>query len=250
MNRFTIISNRYLILLLLLLVSGCSSKIQPTQTTASHSINLISLGPNVYIHESYLETESFGKVGCNGLVYVNQGEAIVFDTPADIAASNDLINWITDSLDASIKVVIPTHFHGDAIGGLEAFHKLEIPSLSSTKTSKLAKAQELPIPKAVFDNDTSIAVGNQLVHIKYPGEGHTVDNVVGYIPATRTLFGGCLIKSLGASKGYTGDANVFQWSATVNNIKHHFPEAVVIVPGHGKAGNRELLDYTIDLFKQ
>ena len=250
MERFTVTSNRYLIILLLLLVSGCSSKIQPTQTTASSSIKLISLGPNVYLHESYLETENYGKVSCNGLVYVNGGEAIVLDTPADLESSNSLINCLTDSLGVFIKVIVPMHFHEDAIGGLEAFHKVEIPSLSSTRTSELAKAQELPIPKAVFDNDTSIAIGNQLVHIKYPGEGHTVDNVVGYIPAIRTLFGGCLIKSLGASKGYTGDANISQWSSTVNNIKQDFPEAVVIVPGHGKAGNRELLDYTIDLFKQ
>ncbi|MNY76298.1 Beta-lactamase type II precursor [compost metagenome] len=63
------------------------------------------------------------------------------------------------------------------------------------------------------------------------------------------MFGGCLIKEVEASKGYLGDANVKEWSQTVKKIKQRFPDAKIIIPGHGNIGGTELLDYTIKLFK-
>ena len=92
-------------------------------------------------------------------------------------------------------------------------------------------------------------VGNQKVYLKFFGEGHTKDNVVAYYPAEKAMFGGCLIKELNATKGYLGDANVQAWSATVEKVKNTYPDVKIIIPGHGRVGGVELLDYTIKLFK-
>jgi metallo-beta-lactamase class B len=64
------------------------------------------------------------------------------------------------------------------------------------------------------------------------------------------MFGGCLIKEMNATKGYLVDANVKDWSATVERVKKEYPKVKVVVPGHGKFGNEKLLDYTIKLFKE
>ncbi|MDG1527700.1 MAG: subclass B1 metallo-beta-lactamase, partial [Polaribacter sp.] len=64
------------------------------------------------------------------------------------------------------------------------------------------------------------------------------------------LFGGCMIKSLKASKGYLGNANVSEWSNTVAKVKATFPKTEKVIPGHGKVGDSELLDYTIGLFNK
>ena len=63
------------------------------------------------------------------------------------------------------------------------------------------------------------------------------------------MFGGCLIKELNAGKGYLGDANVTDWSGTVEKVKMEYPNVKIIVPGHGEYGSKKLLDYTINLFK-
>ena len=81
------------------------------------------------------------------------------------------------------------------------------------------------------------------------GEAHTPDNIITWIPAEKTIFGGCMVKSMDASKGYLGDANVTAWPATIEKIKSTCPSAKIIVPGHGDPGGQELLDYTIRLFK-
>lgn len=63
------------------------------------------------------------------------------------------------------------------------------------------------------------------------------------------MFGGCLIKEINASKGYLGDANVQAWAATVKKVKKAYPNVKTVIPGHGEIGGKELLDYTITLFK-
>jgi metallo-beta-lactamase class B len=84
---------------------------------------------------------------------------------------------------------------------------------------------------------------------EYFGEGHTKDNIVSYFPSEKVLFGGCLIKEVNASKGYLGDANISEWSGTVQSVKRKYGNAKIVLPGHGKPGGMELLDYTIELFK-
>ena len=112
-----------------------------------------------------------------------------------------------------------------------------------------AKENNFIAPQNSFNDSLLLKVGDKTILAKSFGEGHTKDNVVGYFPSEELLFGGCLIKELDATKGYLGDANVAVWSTTVENIKKRFPNLTLVVPGHGKYGNAELLDYTIDLFK-
>ena len=85
--------------------------------------------------------------------------------------------------------------------------------------------------------------------VKFLGQGHTKDNVVGYFRSENIMFGGCLIKELDASKGYLGDANIEEWSRTVENVKMNYPDVKIVVPGHGEYGDKKLLDYTIQLFR-
>ena len=104
-------------------------------------------------------------------------------------------------------------------------------------------------PENGFSDSLKLNVGNEYVTVKYFGEGHTKDNVVGYFPAENVMFGGCLIKEIDASKGYLGDANLETWSATVEKVKAAYPVVKFVVPGHGDYGSSKLLDYTIKLFR-
>ena len=203
------------------------------------------LPKNIFKHVSYLETQDYGKVACNGMIYSNKNETIIFDTPANAIASKELINWIGRR---HIKGVIATHFHRDCLGGLNQFHSNGIASYASNLTIELAKENGNPVPQNGFDETFEINVGLQKVMARYFGEGHTKDNVIGYIENEKVMFGGCLIKSLGAGKGNLSDANTEQWPLTVSKIKKEFPETAIIVPGHGKNGGIELLDFTIRLF--
>jgi metallo-beta-lactamase class B len=53
---------------------------------------------------------------------------------------------------------------------------------------------------------------------------------------------------MNAGKGNLADANLKEWSNTVGKIKEKFSSAKIVVPGHGRSGGIELLDFTINLF--
>ena len=214
----------------------------------AQDVLLKQLSENTFIHTSFLQTNDFGHVPCNGLVVRNGSQALIFDTPTDNQSAKQLIRLVQDSLHCTIVAVIPTHFHTDCLGGLQAFHEAGILSYANQLTLEFAKKSEVEVPKKGFRNSLTLVVGREKVLIKFLGQGHTRDNVVGYFPSEQVLFGGCLIKELGASKGYLGDANVKEWASTVNQVKKAFRQVKIVVPGHGEAGDSRLLDYTQQLF--
>lgn len=221
----------------------------PKVVYRSQLLVITQISPRTYVHTSFLQTQDFGRVACNGLVVVDGGEAVVLDTPTSDAGADALIRWLEAKKHCHIKAVVPTHFHDDCLGGLQAFHKRQLISYANAMTVQLAKERDYTVPQQAFADSLEIPVGTTLVTLRFFGEGHTRDNVVGYIPSENVLFGGCLVKEVGAGKGYLGDANVQAWSATVGEIRKAYPQLQTVVPGHGAFGGTELLDYTIKLFQ-
>ncbi len=260
----------YLFCFFILLMVGCStsSNDEKNEHTAAKDVETVVnktdtllyeteklcisfLRPQVYLHTSYLKTESFGLVPCNGMLLVNEGEAVVFDSPTDDAAAGELIRFVKENLNASIKAVVATHFHADCIGGLDEFHDHDIPSFAHQKTLDILteKGGSATMPKQGFEDEFVFKIGGKEVLTSFFGEGHTLDNIVGYFPHAQTIFGGCLIKEPGAGKGNLEDANTAAWSATVRKLKARYPDAELVIPGHGKAGGQDLLNYTIGMFE-
>ncbi|GGM94276.1 beta-lactamase [Dyadobacter beijingensis] len=220
----------------------------PDKSFKTDDLVIQKVSDHAYNHLTYLQTESFGKVPCNGLIVFDGGEAVIFDTPVDDATSEKVIKWVEDSLKCKVKAVIATHFHEDCVGGLKAFHDHGIPSYATNKTIAYDKERKFPVPQKGFDNKLDLKVGKKAVVAAFYGEGHTRDNIIGYFPSEKVMFGGCLIKEVDATKGNLADANVEAWPATVTKIKAQYPDVKVVIPGHGKIGGNELLDYTVKLF--
>lgn len=216
----------------------------------SKTLQIEQISPNTYVHVSFLNTDDFGKVACNGMIVMNEEEALVFDTPANEEASLELINWLENDKKAKVTGVVATHFHWDCLGGLNEFHLKGIPSFATKKTIALAKTAGYPLPQNGFRNKLKLEAGGVKVINQYLGEGHTKDNFVSYVPSDQVIFGGCMVKALGAGNGNLEDANVSQWSSTVNKVKSTFPEIKIVIPGHGKIGGTELLDYTVEMFSK
>lgn len=235
------------------IVLNCGSQKQDAfkskEVYKSNDLVITQITENSFVHTSFLQTNDFGNVPCNGLIVRDNNEVIIFDTPTNNKSSEELIKWINETLHCKINAIIPTHFHDDCLGGLKAFEEDHIPSYANVKTIELAKENNLVVPKNGFTDTLTLKVGDEIVKVKFFGEGHTKDNVAGYFQSEKIMFGGCLIKELDAGKGYLGDANVIDWSSTVEKVKKEYPDVKFVVPGHGEYGDKKLLDYTIKLFK-
>ena len=238
----------------LLTKSNIQEKIELSNdsTIVYQTSNLVikKISDHVYLHISYLNTDEFGKVGCNGMLVISDGEGVVFDSPTNNQSSKELIQFVNRKLMSDIKAFVPTHFHQDCVGGLEEFQNNYIPTYASKQTLALLKknGQTFTLPVKSFNRNLNLNIGNYKVYAEYFGQGHTKDNIIGYFPLEDVIFGGCLIKEIGAGKGYLGDANSQQWSKTVEKIKSKYPHVKLVIPGHGQLGGSDLIDYTINLF--
>lgn len=230
-------------------IIGCVAQ-KPTYSYKSETLKIQQISENSFLHISYLVTEDFGNVACNGMIVIDNGEALIIDTPANDSTTKELINYVQNNLDCELIGVVATHFHIDCLGGLNEFHKRQIPSYANKKTIHLARLSKNILPLNVFDDYLEIQVGNKNVVNEYLGEGHTKDNIISYFHSERVLFGGCLVKEVGAGKGNLEDANIHDWSNTVRRVKTKYSNAEIIVPGHGKYGGHDLLNYTIELFNK
>jgi metallo-beta-lactamase class B len=214
----------------------------------TEDIEVFQISRHCYVHVSYTTLPRYGRIGSNGIVYVIGSEALLFDTPMTDSLTKPLVQWIGDSLHARIAGFVPNHWHNDCMGGLGYLDSLDIPSYACDRTIAEATAHGLAPPRMGFANSLALSLGRENVFCKFLGEGHAHDNIVTWFPSDSVLFAGCMVKELAASSlGNLSDANVAEWPKTIKRVITEFPDASIVVPGHGAWGGQELLKHTLEL---
>jgi metallo-beta-lactamase class B len=239
-----------LVIIAVILNISCNST-QNQIVLVDGDIQLILLKDSVFMHVSWDETEGWGRFSSNGLIIIQNGEAIMVDTPMDDLKTRNLVNFLNDKMGVRVIKVISGHYHDDCIGGLPYLHSLGVVSIAGIKTAEKCLEQGLPVPQMPFSDSFTFELNGLTIVCRYFGPGHAPDNIVVWIPEMKILFGGCLLRSMEASGlGNLSDAVVAEWDATVEKVMEAFPEAEIVVPGHGNYGGKELLSHTIFLVKQ
>ncbi|WP_405206933.1 subclass B1 metallo-beta-lactamase [Aquimarina sp. LLG6339-5] len=227
---------------------SCKPQEEGDLIQVSDNLKLAKINDHSYVHISKIFLDNGKQYDSNGFIFLNDNEVYVFDTPANDIATEQLINWLQKEKKTEIKGVVFNHFHRDCNEGMDVFKKYGIPSIASKKTASLMLEKEYNQPDEVFEKELILKLGDKKIINTFFGEAHSKDNIVSFFPEDQILFGGCMIKSLKASKGNLTDANVLEWSNTVRKIKIEYPDLDVVIPGHGDYGDQSLLDYTISLF--
>ena len=203
---------------------------------------------DVYLHKSFHHVDGFGLVSSNGLVAVNNGKAFIIDTPWSDRDTGKLVSWIKEK-NYELLGSISTHSHEDRTAGIKWLNAHSISTYASSLTNAILNKEGNETAKNSFDK-TIYSLADGQVEVFYPGGGHTIDNLVVWLPKSKILFGGCLVRSLGAKGlGYTGEAHIDQWSNSVETVLLRYSTAKMVIPGHGKIGNLHLLKHTRQLAK-
>lgn len=237
------------ICLAVLLLNSCYDKSKYVPEPYLRPLEIIKLSEQDYMHVSYLKDDNGGYIPCNGFMRKEGTEVFVFETPIDSTSSEQLISYIQEHLKATVKGVFVGHSHSDAAGGVPAFTRANIPTYASSKTTALLQKDTVTISHP-FTRKDSVQMGTTEIVMEYFGAAHTDDNSVAYLKGPEILVGGCMIKALGAKRGYLGDASLSTWSTTVSAVKNAYPKVQLVIPGHGRRGDSLLLDYTIKMFKE
>jgi metallo-beta-lactamase class B len=134
------------------------------------------------------------------------------------------------------------------MGALNEVHKRGIKSYSQVKTREIARMKNLPVPGYEFENSLTLSLDDKEIICNYFGAGHTIDNIVVWIPEEKILFGGCMVKSLRSRNlGNTADAVIDEWPNTLKKVLETYPESKIVIPGHGEYGDLSLVHHTLEL---
>jgi metallo-beta-lactamase class B len=212
------------------------------------NISLTKISEKTYLLQSSYSCN--GRLDCNHLLIVDDKEVVLVNTPATDSLTSIMLNCIIKKFNKKVNRVIVSHFHDDSSGGLKEVSRRGITSYGLDKTKDLLQ----PIGKNIdvaFKDSLKIPLQTLTLELFYFGPGHSVDNIVVWIPDDKVLFGGCLVKSLKAQdKGNIKDADLKAWTETVQKVKDRCKDAQFVIPGHSEYGDAALLDHTIKLVKE
>jgi metallo-beta-lactamase class B len=214
---------------------------------AEEKFDIKPLAPDVWLHTAWQTVATWGLVPSNGLIVREGDHVVVIDTAWGAAPSRELLAWIDRELKLPVTRLIVTHFHDDRLGGWEVFAERGTRIVASEQTLALAKVKPTP----AFDL-YRLSPGEKLssgtLEILYPGPAHAPDNVVVWLPASRILAGGCAVRAAAsAGLGNLSHASVADWAASIARVQAAYPEARLVLPGHGDTGGPELLAHTREL---
>ncbi|MCP3136458.1 PYX family subclass B1 metallo-beta-lactamase [Pyxidicoccus xibeiensis] len=216
-----------------------------SEYTVAEDIQVRRLAPGVWLHTT-LSGEDFGRYPANGLVIEDGEGTVLVDMGWNARQGEQLVAWARDTLRRPVRAAVVTHFHLDRTGGVPALLAGGIPVYALAETVKLAAETGKPVPSHTVSQEGTVGP----VEVFFPGAGHAGDNVVVWHRESGVLFGGCFVKD-GEAKdlGNLSHADVAAWPASLDRTRQRFPEARVVVPGHGAPGGLELLTHTQSLLR-
>jgi len=73
--------SKYISIIILISFCSCKTQYDKNNSYITDDLKIEQLTKNTFVHTSYLNTKSFGKVPCNGMIVIDNNEAIIYDTP-------------------------------------------------------------------------------------------------------------------------------------------------------------------------
>lgn len=218
--------------------------------TEHEKLVITPLTGDFYVYTTYNTYEGY-QVPANGMYLITGEGVVMFDTPWDTTQFQPLLDSIEMKHDKNVIIAFATHWHSDKTAGLEYYRQQGIQTYTTALTDELSKRNDKKRAEFLMNGDTVFQVGQYRFEIYYPGEGHTVDNIVIWFEKEKILYAGCLIKGVDAENlGYLGDANTEMYASTLKNVQRKCKKPEFIVIAHSDWKDTGSLKHSIRMAKQ
>ena len=193
--------------------------------------------------------------GCSntGIVIGDRG-VLIIDGQATPALAARVLDKVRELTDKPVKSVVLTHFHADSALGASAFEAGEV--IASDLSRRMIETRgaedirvsrerdpdlfkDLPVkagavmPTMTIASSMSIDLGGLDVRLMHLGRGHTMGDLVVWVPASGVIFAGDLVQK--SATPYCGDAHLADWPRALDRITAFRPNA--LVPGRGRVAS-------------
>ncbi len=237
---------------LLVWCNACATAASSTRIeTIAPDVQLLELTEEIWVHISDDQSNRWGTIPANGLLLLGDDESLLLDTGWKPSQTAAIVAFAEKELKKPIRHVIVTHAHADRIGGLSALISPDIVVHVQELTAPLVEAAGGAYRVAPFVESAEMKFGPHSIEMFYPGAGHSKDNTVVYLREAQILFGGCLVKSgRSADLGNREAAVITAWPISLLKLLERYPDAELVIPGHGPPGGLNLIHHTLGLLEQ
>ncbi|MET1415063.1 MBL fold metallo-hydrolase [Roseibium sp. HPY-6] len=213
----------------------------------------LSPGANERFEELGRGCYAFSADGCSNTgVIVGERGVLIVDAQATPEFAGKVLEKVREKTDKPVKQVVLTHFHADSTLGATAFEAGEIVASDLTRRmmdtrgaeeilvardrlpalfSGLPSMTGVSLPSMTIASSMSIDLGNMDVRVMHLGRGHTMGDVVVWVPGSAVIFAGDLVQS--SAVPYCGDAHLADWPRALDRITAFRPTA--LMPGRGRS---------------
>jgi glyoxylase-like metal-dependent hydrolase (beta-lactamase superfamily II) len=184
-------------------------------------------------------------------VIVGERGVLIVDSPATPALAEQALAKIRELTDRPVRSVVLTHFHADSTLGALSFEPGEvIASDLSRRMTETRGAEDIRVsrlrdpdlfaglpetagvvmPTLTIASSMTIDLGGLEVRLMHLGRGHTMGDLVVWVPQSGVIYSGDLVQK--STVPYCGDAHLADWPRALDRITAFRPTA--LVPGRGR----------------
>jgi metallo-beta-lactamase class B len=213
-------------------------------------LKITHLTGSFYIYTTY-NTYQESQVPANGMYVVTDNGVVMFDTPWDTTQFQPLLDSIKLKHNQTVVMCFATHWHSDKTAGLEYYRQQGIKTYTTVFTDELSKQNNKKRAEFLMAKDTVFQVGKFSFETFYPGQAHTLDNIVIWFKKEKILYGGCLIKGADDENlGFLDDGNKTAYAATLKNVQAKFRKPKFIIVAHSDWRNLNSLKHSLEMAKK
>ena len=184
-------------------------------------------------------TERGGTIG----YLVTSDAMVIVDTQFPETAKNCL-NGLQDRSDHPLDLVINTHHHGDHTAGNPVFKGVakkmvaheNVPMLMKQSAEEEEQGKVNPgYPTTTYSDSWKMDVGDEIVHAKYYGSGHTSgDSVIYFENANVVHMGDLIFNRMNPYTDRPAGASIINWIEILQTVENEYPADAMYIFGHGK----------------
>ena len=218
--------------------------------TEKPKLKISHLTGDFYIYTTYNTYKEY-LVPANGMYLLTNEGVVMFDTPWDTTQFQPLLDSIKIKHNKSVSMCFATHWHSDKTAGLEYYRQLGIKTYTTAQTDELSEKNNKKRAEFLMTKDTVFNVGKYSFETYYPGQGHTIDNIIIWFKNEKLLYGGCLIKGVDDKDlGYLDDGNKAEYATTLKRVQKKCKNPKFIIIAHSDWNNINSLQHSLKMAKE